>query len=97
MWLLIDDERNIPCDVIARDAHAAYMLLRTGWFNAVIFDHDLGKGETGYDVLTWAIDNSYLPNLVQLVTSNPVGRDNMRRALEANGYTAETNGLIFRK
>ena len=95
MWLLIDDVRDLNCDVIARTAETGKKLLAVGGWECVCFDHDLGDGETGYDVLCWALENNLLPSKVQLVTSNPVGRENMRRALESSGYTAEPNGVVF--
>lgn len=97
MWLLIDDVRDLKCDVIARTAEAGKKLLAVGGWECVCFDHDLGEKETGYDVLCWALENNLLPSKVQLVTSNPVGRENMRRALECGRYIAEANGVIFTK
>lgn len=96
MWLLIDDCRDIGCDVIARNAIAGRKMLAIGGWECVCFDHDLGDGEDGYSVLVWAIENKFLPNLVQLVSSNPVGRANMRSALENDGYVT-VNGIDFSK
>ena len=86
MWLLIDDERNLGCDVIARTAEAGKALLAAHKWEGVCLDHDLGCDETGYHVLNWAIENGHLPSAVQLVTSNPPGRERMGLALEAAGY-----------
>ena len=86
MWLLIDDERNLNTEVVARTAAAGRKLLALGDWECVCFDHDLGDTESGYDVLVWGIKNDFIPSRVQLVTSNPVGRQNMRNALEAAGY-----------
>lgn len=97
MWLLIDDVRDLNCDAIARTAEVGKKLLTVGGWECVCFDHDLGQPETGYDVLCWALENNLLPSKVQLVTSNPVGRENMRRALENNGYIAEPDGVTFAK
>jgi hypothetical protein len=73
MWLLIDDTRDLGCSVIARNADAAKVILKGCGrsFEAVCIDHDLGDGESGYDVLKWAIEAEVLPNHVQLVTQNP--------------------------
>ena len=97
MWLLIDDERSLDVDVIARTAAAGKEMLKsyTNW-ECVCFDHDLGGIDTGYDVMVWAIQNKLLPNRVQLVTSNPVGRKNMRAALEREGYKT-VDGINFKK
>jgi len=86
MWLLIDDERNLNTEVVARTAEAGRKLLAAGGWECVCFDHDLGSKESGYDVLIWGLEHGYIPRRVQLVTSNPVGRQNMRAALEAAGY-----------
>lgn len=102
MWLLIDDERNLDVDVIARTPEAGRYLMRlayrgggNGW-ECICFDHDLGARETGYDLLVWGIENRLLPNRIQLVTSNPVGRKRMRQALEREGYKT-IDGTNFRK
>ena len=98
MWLLIDDERSLDVDVIARTASAGKEMLKSyrKW-ECVCFDHDLGMEiDTGYDVMVWAIQNKLLPNRVQLVTSNPVGRKNMRVALEREGYKT-VDGINFKK
>jgi hypothetical protein len=97
MWLLIDDERNLDVDVIARTASAGKdMMMSYRKWECVCFDHDLGEIDTGYDVMVWAIQKSLLPNRVQLVTSNPVGRKNMRAALEREGYKT-VDGINFKK
>lgn len=97
MWLLIDDERSLGCDVIARNAKAAYSIMdRTGYvFDGLCIDHDLGEGDTGYDILQWAINRGVLPKKVQIVTMNPVGRQNMARALLAAGYKLDSNEGIY--
>lgn len=88
MYLLIDDLRNTPTDFIARTAEAGKISLKSlhPVLTHVVFDHDLGEEETGYDVMMWALNNSVMPPNVQLVTSNPVGRDNMIAALLNAGY-----------
>jgi len=94
MWLLIDDERNLNTEAVARTAEAGRKLLAVGGWTCVCFDHDLGGPETGYDVLVWGLEGGHIPSRVQLVTSNPVGRRNMRAALEAAGY-ATRDGTNF--
>ena len=86
MWRLIDDVRDLNCDVIARNPEAAKRCLSLRCWEVVCFDHDLGTAESGYDVLAWAIHNGHLPDKVQLVTSNPVGQANMANALKADGF-----------
>ena len=87
MWLLIDDKRDLNCEVIARTAEAAKKLLSLNCWEVVCFDHDLGEKTNGYDILKWAIKEGCLPDKVQLVTSNPVGRERMTKVLSDNGYT----------
>lgn len=86
MWLLIDDERNLGCDVIARTYEGAKGVMEKCKFEGLCLDHDLGSGETGYDVLVWALEHGYVPAIVELVTSNPAGRDRMGAALENAGW-----------
>lgn len=85
-WLLIDDERNLGCDVIARTDEGARLALQNCSWEGLCLDHDLGCKWSGYDILTWALERGLVPPIVELVTSNPAGRDRMGAALEANGY-----------
>lgn len=96
MWLLIDDCRDLGVDVIARTPEAGKRMLALGGWECLCLDHDLGstESETGYDLLKWALEWKFVPQKVQLVTSNPVGRQNMRTALEAAGYKT-TDGFNF--
>jgi len=97
LWLLIDDMRDsMGCDIVARNAKAAKELLFClhGKLECVIFDHDLGEEESGFDVLKWALKNDMVPDQIQLVTSNPVGRQNMENILRDHGYTSN-DGRIF--
>lgn len=95
MWLLIDDAKDLSCDVIARNAEAARTLLGgVGYaFEGLCLDYDLGGNETGYDILKWAIDSGTLPKKVQLVTMNPVGRERMAVTLTEAGYKPNTHGI----
>lgn len=99
MWLLIDDCRDLGCEVIARNGTVAKLILQTPglFFDCVCFDHDLGTKETGYDVLKWALTHRCLTNRVQLVTSNPVGKENMANLLRDNGYTSRDNTDFFKE
>ncbi len=97
MWLLIDDKRDLNCEVIARTPKAAKQLLAVGGWSCVCFDHDLGEDESGYDILKWALAGGFVPDKVQLVTSNPVGRQNMKNVLLDNGYITKDFGFTFTK
>ena len=41
MWLLIDDERNLNTDAIARTPEAGKKLLSIGGWSCLCLDHDL--------------------------------------------------------
>ncbi len=96
MWLLIDDERNLNTEAVARTAEAGKKLLTLGGWSVVCFDHDLGCEESGYDVIVWALERGLLPLHVQIVTANPVGRKNMASALVSYGYVTK-DGSNFTK
>lgn len=86
MWLLVDDKRELNCDVTARTYEAGKLLLDTCPWECLCIDHDLGTELNGYNLIVWALANDKLPNKVQIVTSNPVGADNIRAALKNAGY-----------
>ena len=89
---LLDDLRVFGVDVTARTATQGYKVLETEKFDEYLFDHDLGSiqpGTSGYDVLKWALENNKLSDhcTVFLVTSNPVGRQNMGNILQDYNFT----------
>lgn len=89
MWLAIDDVRNPFVDVIVRTPEAAKIVLKEMEFEVLLLDHDLGhQVETGYDLVKWAYKNDVeLPPRVQIISSNPVGRDNIFEFLKNScGY-----------
>jgi len=98
MWLIIDDQRDLGCDIIARTAEAGRVVLTyMGFkFDGLCIDHDLGGKETGLDVLKYGVESKTLPNRIQLVTSNPVGRENMKNFLLDNDYSS-VDGINFTK
>lgn len=78
-------------DLIARNFHSGKMTCY--YFNEHIkhlfIDHDLGSmhpNETGYGLITLLLESRSCPQWVTIVSANPVGRDNIGRALEAHGY-----------
>jgi len=97
-YLLIDDCRNFG-NIIARTADGGKLLLKlfNNWSISFYLDwtlgidHDLGGDETGYDILKWAIEKEYLPSKIQLVTMNPVGKQNMATLLFDAGYNSNDN------
>ena len=85
--LLIDDLRALEMDQIARTGEAGLRALRSSPVTHLYMDHDLGDDTTdGYRVLMQALEEGICPPNVFLVTSNPVGRQNMVAALENHGY-----------
>ena len=101
MYLIIDDGRSLGCQIIARTAQAGKDILYNfaGTFNSqglpsiecLCIDYDLGTGENGYDVIKWAIEHNCLPNRIQVVTMNPVGRKNIVAALINADYVSFDN------
>ncbi len=99
MWLLVDDEKNIQCDIIVRTAHVAKIVLAGlhSELEGLYLDHDLGMDSSGLDVLKWAIQNDMLPNSVQLITMNPVGKKEMEFCLRDAGYALNYVTQIWHK
>ena len=90
MWLLIDDMRDMNVDVIARTGLAGKKMLAIGGWEYILFDHDLGCDIDGYELLTYALEADLLGDAkIHLVTSNPVGRQNMEAALKDAGYNID--------
>lgn len=99
MWILIDDERELNCEITCRTIDAGKGVLShfKGRFNTLCIDHDLGElGRTcgmrdGYDLMKWAMEHKLLPPRVQIVSSNPVGVSNIANLLMDNDYTTRDN------
>ena len=87
--LLIDDQRDLPADRVARTYKEGIEALREQHWDLLYLDHDLGdfsgpggRELTGYDVACWLENNTqFLPDRIEIVTSNPVGRRNIESAL----------------
>ena len=94
--LLIDDFREFDVDHIAKNARDGKKALLAFPVTHLYMDHDLGDVDepTGYDVLVWALERNAVPANVMMVTSNPVGRDNMAAALESAGYEKKGNWYV---
>jgi hypothetical protein len=85
--LLIDDLRDINCDVVARTFEEGIEALKSqGPFDTLYLDHDLGdveRGHNGYGIMCFLEENQeFLPKEIVLVTSNPVGRKNMQVVID---------------
>lgn len=89
MKLWIDDIRTPPDDswTWAKNYSAAVDYLGYGIADVVSFDHDLGEdSKSGYHVVCWMESHDTWPATALIHTANPVGRDNIARALVVNGY-----------
>lgn len=99
MHILIDYVRNLSgMDVILRTPEAALKFLdgfdTSGHF--VYMDNDLAiKGTEGYQILRKLLDFGQRPKKVVLVTSNPVGAENMRNDLLDAGYKENPNRIEY--
>ena len=83
--LLIDDERNLKADVIARTYREGIEALKKETFDLLLLDHDIGciymdengwlHEDTEYDIMCFLEENlEYLPKKIECVSSNPSGR-----------------------
>ena len=100
MYMIIDDIRDLNCDIIARTSQAGLGILRWVYedIEVLILDHDLGEHSytDGNRLLKEIIIGDWLPDQVQLCSSNPVGLDSMRAQLEDINYTTK-DGRIYEK
>lgn len=87
MLLLIDDKRDMPTGTIARDYECGKKMLALGGWEKLYIDHDLGEVKTGYHLITEFLENGIgLPDKVTIVSSNPVGFQNIASALKRHNY-----------
>jgi len=88
VWLLIDDLRDIKCELIARTYQSGLDLLKSNYteIHTLVLDHDLGEERTGYHLIKEAIQLNIVPQNVIIVSSNPVGVANISNALQSFGY-----------
>ena len=95
--ILIDDIRNVEgVDIIFRTAESARNFLIENDFkdeiSVLYMDHDLGDlKDNGYKILSSILEKNIRPKKVTLVTSNPVGRDNMCSILSFYNYKSKNN------
>lgn len=87
MRVYLDDERPMPeyFDTLVRTAEEAIALLKTGKVHTISLDHDLGTELTGYDVAKY-IEKAVITGEIEMMhvllhTHNPVGKENMRKAI----------------
>jgi hypothetical protein len=91
MKIFLDDMRQPPDGTwaVCRTAREALHFLELCDVSVISLDHDLGDGvPTGYDVCKWIeckvhYDDSYVPPEMKIHSANPVGRKNMKAAIES--------------
>lgn len=95
VFIFLDDVRMPPSEhwVVYRTAEEAYEAIRQIDADRQIvlsLDHDLGEDiGTGYDLLNWlekdiVTEQGYRPKIAfRIHSANPVGRDNMARAIQS--------------
>jgi CheY-like chemotaxis protein len=100
-WLMIDDQRDYNADRTARTYEDGIIALQEENWDVLMLDHDLDNpdpAKTGYQICNWLQQNpQWQPREIQLITSNPVGRDRMALALTNMGYTEIIRGLQYTK
>jgi len=82
--LLIDDFRKINADVVARTYEEGLSFLQSEHWDRVYLDNDLGSsvGKDGYSLACFMEEHpEHRPGEVVIVSSNPVGRQNIERCL----------------
>lgn len=87
--LLIDDQRNLPADRVARTFKEGIDALAEQHWDLLYLDHDLGdfsgidgRELTGYDIACWLeLNQQHLPDRIEIVTNNPAGRNRIEMAL----------------
>jgi len=86
--LLVDDQKDLNTDVICRNIDSAMSILwfAQGFITELYIDHNMGERLSGYDLIVWAIERELIPDFVQIVTENPVGRKSIAIALRRAGF-----------
>ena len=92
MKIYLDDVREAPEGwILIRSGESLMAILRAqeGKIDALSLDHDLGEGKkSGYEVLKWMEAQVFLygyrpPKEILIHSDNPVGRKNMKAAIES--------------
>ena len=101
--ILIDDERDIQVDIVARNyADGIERLKNDGPFTTLYLDHDLasyydGIEKTGYDVMCWLEEHiEYAPEEIICVSANPVGKRRIEQVIQ-NIYRRRSNEISKRQ
>lgn len=100
MRLYLDDLRDTPdgWERVYSVEQAIAFFVAFGVPDTISLDHDLGEwahhGGDAIKFVDWMCMNDKFPPVVMFHTSNPVGRDNMKRALIRHGYQDRGSHLI---
>lgn len=88
LWLLVDDEKNLKADLVARTYAQGQDLLRKhiDQIAVLMLDYWLGGSRTGGDFIEWFLAEKLLPARVQLVSSDLWCRTQQVKMLEKAGY-----------
>lgn len=54
------------------------------WFSEISLDHDMGEVATTMRIVDWCQANGRWPEVFTIHSANPVGRDNLVRAINAS-------------
>ena len=90
MKVFLDDIRDAPNGWIrTRTVQETIDLLKHHSVRSLSLDHDLGREETGYDVLKWLEEAvimkeiDHIPDVILIHSANPVGRARMEQAIRS--------------
>lgn len=90
MKLWLDDKRGAPegwVRVWSYSQCIRILTLNPHKIDAISFDYDLGDDKTGYDVACWieekAATGTFLRIKWDIHSANPVGRENIERAMRS--------------
>jgi hypothetical protein len=79
----LDAKIGIPSPewTLVRTVESAKELLSFGLVRVISFDHDLGMGDTGYDLIKWIHKNNHWHNIEQIYvhSANPIGARNIKQ------------------
>ena len=98
-YIWLDDERQVRVPQIVYDNSGTVwhaqdyakcirgieMAVKVGDEIWIDFDHDLGYGQTGYDVAKYLVENN-ITAFYRVHSMNPVGRRNIEQLLNHYGY-----------
>lgn len=96
--LFLDDVRPAPEGwMLVTNVEDAKLVLKKYIVTHLSLDHDLGENvQTGYDLVKWIEERYFVhdikPPEMKIHSANPVGRQNMQRAIDAMARLARKVG-----